>query len=36
VATLASAVALIPAVAAIATVSCLRRPEVRRWLEAPR
>ena len=36
VATLASPVALIPAVAAIATVSCLRRPEVRAWLTAPR
>lgn len=33
-ATLASPVALIPAVAAIATVSCLRRPEVRAWLDA--
>ena len=31
-ATLASPVALIPAVAAIATISCLRRPEVRAWL----
>jgi hypothetical protein len=36
IATLATPVALIPAVAAIATVSCLRRPEVRAWLEAPR
>ncbi|WP_310525955.1 hypothetical protein [Nocardioides sp.] len=36
IATLASPVALIPAVAAIATVSCLRRPEVRAWLTAPR
>lgn len=36
IATLASAVALIPAVAAIATVSCLRRPDVRTWLDAPR
>lgn len=33
-ATLASPVALIPAVAAIATVSCLRRPDVRAWFEA--
>lgn len=31
-ATLASPVALVPAVAAIATISCLRRPEVRAWL----
>jgi hypothetical protein len=36
IATLASPVALIPAVAAIATISCLRRPEVRRWLDGPR
>lgn len=36
VATFASPVALIPAVAAIATVSCLRRPDVRAWLAAPR
>lgn len=36
VATLATPAALIPAVAAIATVSCLRRPDVRAWLEAPR
>jgi hypothetical protein len=36
VATLASPAALIPAVAAIATVSCLRRPEVRAWFDAPR
>lgn len=35
VATLASPVALIPAVAAIATVSCLRRPDVRAWLTPP-
>lgn len=35
IATLATPVALIPAVAAIATVSCLRRPEVRAWFEAP-
>jgi hypothetical protein len=36
IATLASPVALIPAAAAIATVSCLRRPDVRAWLDAPR
>ena len=36
IATFASPVALIPAVAAIATVSCLRRPEVRAWLGAHR
>jgi len=36
VATLATPAALIPAVAAIATVSCLRRPEVRAWFDAPR
>jgi hypothetical protein len=36
IATLASPVALIPAIAAVATVSCLRRPEVRAWLDAPR
>ena len=35
-ATFASPVALVPAVAAIATVSCLRRPDVRAWLTAPR
>lgn len=33
-ATLASPVALIPAAAAIATVSCLRRPDVRAWFAA--
>lgn len=32
-ATLASPVALIPAAAAIATVSCLRRPDVRAWFD---
>lgn len=31
VATFASPVAIIPAVAAIATISCLRRPDVRAW-----
>jgi hypothetical protein len=36
VATLATPAALIPAVAAIVTVSCLRRPDVRAWLDAPR
>jgi hypothetical protein len=36
VATLASPVALIPAISAIATVSFLRRPDVRAWLAAPR
>ena len=35
-ATFASPVALIPAVAAIATVASLRRPEVRAWFDAPR
>lgn len=34
-ATLASPVALLPAVAAIATISCLRRPEVHAWLTRP-
>jgi len=36
IAILASPVSLIPAMAAIVTVSCLRRPEVRAWLDAPR
>ncbi|MEO5665327.1 MAG: hypothetical protein ABIR39_18835 [Nocardioides sp.] len=34
IAAIASPIALIPAAAAIATVNCLRRPEVRAWLEA--
>lgn len=34
VAALASPVALVPAVAAVATVSCLRRPDVRAWFKA--
>lgn len=33
VATLASPAALIPAIAALVTVSCLRRPDVRAWFE---
>lgn len=33
VATFASPVAIIPAVVAIATISCLRRPDVRAWFE---
>lgn len=36
VATFASPIALIPAVAAVATISCLRRPEVQAWLRARR
>ncbi len=36
VATFASAGALIPAVAALVTISCLRRPEVRAWFSGPR
>ena len=34
IAAIASPVALIPAIAAIATVNCLRRPEVRAWFDA--
>ncbi len=34
VAALASPVALVPAVVAVATVSCLRRPDVRAWFNA--
>lgn len=34
IAAIASPVALIPAAAAIVTVNCLRRPEVRAWLDA--
>lgn len=35
-ATLASPVALVPALAAVVTVSCLRRPDVRGWFAGPR
>jgi hypothetical protein len=35
IASIGQPVALIPAAAAIATVSCLRRPEVRAWLDEP-
>lgn len=34
IAAIASPIALIPAAAAIATVNCLRRPEVRAWFDA--
>lgn len=34
IATLASPVALVPAIAAVVTVSCLRRPDVRAWFAA--